>query len=57
MSEVWHIKDTFDGKILEVCRTARKAQRAQARWHKLWLWKRGPLTTVRRVAIRDEDDR
>lgn len=54
MSEYWHIKDEFDGKILEVCRSARQAQRAQRRWYKAYLWSGGPKTTVRRIAVSDK---
>ena len=56
MSERWHIVDVDNqNRVLEVCYSSRKAQRAQKRWHELWLWQRGPSTAIRRVAIRDED--
>lgn len=56
MSERWHVVDTFDSRVLEVCWTPRQAQRAQKRWHKAFVWDGGPNTTIRRVAIRDEEN-
>jgi hypothetical protein len=56
MSERWHIVDTrAQNRVLQVCCTLRKAQRAQAKWYKLWLWHGGPITTIRRVAVRDDE--
>lgn len=56
MAERWHIVDVYaQNRVLQVCYTERKAQRAQRKWHKLWVWHDGPKTTVRRVAIKDED--
>jgi len=52
--ERWHIVDSTS-RVLEVCYSARKAHRAQKRWHKLWVWHRGPITDIRRVAIKDEE--
>jgi hypothetical protein len=56
MSERWHIVDTYaQNRVLQVCHTERQAQRAQRKWNKLWLWHNGPKTTIRRVAVRDEN--
>ena len=55
MSERWHIVDKeSQNRVLQVCYSERQAQRAQKRWHKLYVCHNGPLTTIRRVAIRDD---
>jgi hypothetical protein len=56
VSERWHIVDTYaQNRVLQVCHTERQAQRAQRKWNKLWVWHNGPKTTIRRVAVRDEE--
>jgi len=56
MSERWHIVDVdAQNRVLQVCRTARQARRAQKKWDHIRLWHRGPNTTIRRLAIRDEE--
>lgn len=56
MSERWHIVDVIDGRLLEVCYSIRKARREQKHWNDLRVFHGGPRTTIRRVAIRDEDE-
>lgn len=56
VSERWHIIDVSAQRVLQVCRTEKQAQRAQKRWYNLCCFHGGPLTSVRRVAIRDSDD-
>lgn len=40
------IVDKSNRKILERHKTPKQAQRAQKKWHALWLWHDGPETYV-----------
>jgi hypothetical protein len=47
MSEQWNIVDTDTSRIIEICYSARKAQKAQQQWWSLYCHNGGPRTTIR----------